>query len=145
MSRQALPLTDKQVSKAKPAEKDLKLFDGGGLFLLIHPTGGKWWRYKYRFERKEKQLALGTYPEISLEDARSLHSEARRMLEKGIDPSSAWKEEKDREKADILESENKPHVRIDMNGMIEIWKGRSVVRLTRDEARFVKDLLILVG
>ena len=100
------------------------------MFLLIHPTGGKWWRYKYRFEGKEKQLALGTYPEISIEDARSLHSEARRMLEKGIDPSAARKEEKAREKTDSLESENKPHVRIEMNGMIDYHQRNCIPLLT---------------
>lgn len=61
-----MALTDVKVRNAKPAEKHLKLFDGDGMFLLVTPQGGKCWRLKYRFGGKEKLLALGTYPEVSL-------------------------------------------------------------------------------
>lgn len=54
--------------------------DGGGLFLLVSPAGGKWWRYSYRFEGKQKQLSLGTYPDTGLKDARDKHIEARKLL-----------------------------------------------------------------
>ncbi len=68
-----MPLTNIAVQKAKPKSKPTKLFDGGGLFLLIQPGGGKWWRYKYRFAGKEKLLALGSYPDVSLAEARERH------------------------------------------------------------------------
>lgn len=72
MPKRIIPLTDLKIQKAKAKAKDKPgtLFDGGGLFLMITPTGGKLWRFKYRFEGKEKKIAFGTYPEISLHDAR---------------------------------------------------------------------------
>ncbi|MDD4457465.1 MAG: integrase arm-type DNA-binding domain-containing protein, partial [Syntrophotalea acetylenica] len=90
-----MALTDTKVKNAKPGEKQFKLFDGDGLFLLVVPTGksrgGKRWRFKYRFNGKEKLLALGTYPEISLADARERRDDARRLIAKGIDPGEAKK------------------------------------------------------
>ena len=70
MPKRITPLSDTKVRSAKPQTKEVKLFDGGGLFLLITPTGGKLWRFKYRYAGKEKKLTLGAYPEISLSDAR---------------------------------------------------------------------------
>jgi integrase len=87
-------LTDTACKKTKPAEKALKLFDGGGLFLLVAPTGGKLWRLKYRFAGKEKLLSLGAYPEVSLADARAKRDEARKLLREGTDPSAKRQEEK---------------------------------------------------
>ena len=89
-----MPLTATEVKQAKPQDKPRKLADGGGLHLLIHPNGAKYWRYKYRFAGKEKLLALGVYPEISLKDAREAHQQARKKLASGIDPGSARKVEK---------------------------------------------------
>src|SRR6202012_3737020 len=65
-----------------------------GLYLLVKPSGGKWWRYKYRFGGKEKLLALGAYPEISLAEAREKHLDARKALAAGNDPSRTKKEAK---------------------------------------------------
>ncbi len=70
MPKRITPLTDTTVRKIKPAEKPKKLFNGGALFLLVTPTGGKLWRLKYRFGGIEKLLALGAYPQTSLADAR---------------------------------------------------------------------------
>lgn len=86
-----MPLNDVKVKKAKPTEKQFKLADGGGMYLLIVPGGGKCWRLKYRFGRREKVLALGTYPEISLAEAREKRDVARKQLANGIDPSEAKK------------------------------------------------------
>ena len=82
-----MKLTATAVKQAKPKDKDYKLSDGGGLFLLIKTNGSKYWRYKYRSLSKEKLLAIGVYPETSLADARKLHTAAREQLAKGIDPS----------------------------------------------------------
>ena len=68
-----MALTDAAVKGAKPQEKSAKLFDGGGLFLLVTPKGGKWWRLKFRVNGKEKGLSLGTYPDVSLKEARDRH------------------------------------------------------------------------
>ena len=62
-------------------------FDGRGLYLEISPTGGKWWRLKYRFDGKEKRLSLGVYPDVSLKDARERRDDARKLLANEIDPS----------------------------------------------------------
>lgn len=94
MARRTTALTDMQLSKAKPQEKQVKLFDGGGLFLLITPSGGKWWRFKYRFNDKEGLLSFGTYPEISLSEARKRREEAREQVAMGIDPGEARKASK---------------------------------------------------
>ena len=73
-----MPLTDISIKAAKPAAKPVKLFDAGGLFLIVTPAGDKWWRLKYRFQGKAKTLSLGTYPTVSLKDARERRDELRR-------------------------------------------------------------------
>jgi integrase len=82
-----MPLTEIAVRKAKASAKPARLFDSGGLYLEIAPSGGKWWRFKYRFGEKEKRLSLGVYPEVSLKAARAKRDDARRLLAEGIDPS----------------------------------------------------------
>lgn len=82
-----MPLTDAAIRAAKPAEKPRKLFDGEGMYLEVSPSGGKWWRLKYRTDGKEKRLSLGTYPQVTLLEARRRRDEARRALEQGLDPS----------------------------------------------------------
>jgi hypothetical protein len=82
-----MPLTDTALRNAKPSQKAVRLFDERGLYLEISPTGGKWWRLKYRFDGKEKRLSLGVYPNVSLKDARDRRDTARKLLADGIDPS----------------------------------------------------------
>ena len=89
-----MKLTDINIRKAKSDKKVRKLSDGGGLFLQIEPTGGKLWRYKYRFEGKQKLLALGKYPDVPLQEARKRHTEAREQLAQGVDPSAVKKAQK---------------------------------------------------
>lgn len=92
-------LSDTKIRNTKAKEKQVKLFDSGGLFLLVTPQGSKLWRLKYRHKgadhkRKEKLLALGTYPEISLADARQRRDEARKQVAQGIDPGAVRKAQK---------------------------------------------------
>lgn len=89
-----MALTDTTVRTAKPSEAPYKLFDASGLYLLINPTGGKLWRLKYRFAGKEKLLAIGAYPAVSLKDARERRDAARRLLAQGVDPGEAKKAQK---------------------------------------------------
>lgn len=89
-----MPLSDVKIRNTKPAKKQVKLFDGAGLFLLVTPQGGKYFRLKYRYEGKEKLLALGTYPAISLADARQRRDDARQQLAHGIDPGAVKKARK---------------------------------------------------
>jgi len=89
-----MPLTDTAIRNAKPGDKPAKLFDERGLFLLVTPSGGKWWRFKYRFEGKEKLLSLGVYPDVSLKEARDKRDEARKQIAAGIDPGENRKAQK---------------------------------------------------
>jgi len=94
MPKRIKPLSEISVRTVKPKEKNIKLFDGGGLFLLVTPSGGKLWYFKYRFDGKEKKIALGAYPEVSLLDARHKRDESKRQLANGIDPSAVRKAQK---------------------------------------------------
>jgi len=82
-----MPLTNLKVQKAKPQARQYKLADERGMYLLIHPKGGKYWRLDYRFEGRRKTLAIGTHPETSLKEARKKRDRARSDIEDGIDPS----------------------------------------------------------
>jgi integrase len=86
-----MPLTDVEARNAKPREKPYKLSDEKGMYLEVMPTGAKYWRMKYRHVGKEKRLALGVYPEVSLKDARAKRDAARSQLADGIDPSAQKK------------------------------------------------------
>lgn len=89
-----MKLTAIKVEKAKPAGKAYKLSDGDGMHLLVSPKGGKAWRLKYRINGKEKQLALGTYPDVPLKLARERRADARKAIAVGIDPSAQKQAEK---------------------------------------------------
>ena len=75
------------IDKTKPQTKSVRLSDGRGMYLEISPTGGKWWRFKYRLDGKEKRISLGVYPDVGLADARDKREEARRLVAAGIDPT----------------------------------------------------------
>jgi hypothetical protein len=104
MPKKIVPLTDIQVKTSKAASKDVKLYDGGGLILLIsqikYDASGrqlpvsKLWRLDYRFGDKRKLMALGAYPAVSLADARHKRDEARKLLASGVDPSEIRKAQK---------------------------------------------------
>lgn len=88
-------LTEARLRAAKAPQRAVKLFDGGGLYLLLHPNGSKYWRLKYRYGGKEKKLALGIYPMVSLKQARERREDARRELAKGQDPHAERKAEQE--------------------------------------------------
>lgn len=92
-------LTDAAIRKAKPGEKSVKLSDGGGLYLELHPNGSRYWRMKYRAGGVEKRLAFGVYPEVTLADARKARDEARKLIAGGLDPGEARKARKASEQA----------------------------------------------
>ena len=97
-----MKLTVKQIDSSKPKEKDYKLSDGGGLYLLVKTNGGKYWRLKYRIDGKEKLLAIGVYPTVTLADARRKRDDAKRLLADGIDPNQQRKEQKQASKIDSV-------------------------------------------
>ena len=96
-----MKLNARQVDTAKPKDKPYKLADGGGLYLLVNPNGARYWRLKYRVAGKEKLLALGVYPDVTLADARAKRDEAKRGIAGGIDPNEAKREEKIAREANV--------------------------------------------
>ncbi|WP_246294777.1 tyrosine-type recombinase/integrase [Piscinibacter koreensis] len=95
-------LTDTKLRSLKPAEKPQRFFDGDGPYLEVRPNGGKWWRFKYSYEGKEKRISFGTYPEVPLSLARTRRAEARQLVAAGTDPSAARKEAKETKRRDAL-------------------------------------------
>ena len=85
------PLSEAKISKAKPKAKAYKLYDTDGLYLIVSKNGGKWWRFKYYFDGKEKLISFGTYPETSLSAARKKRDEAREQIARGINPGAVRK------------------------------------------------------
>ena len=100
-------LTEVAIKKAKPEAKAYKMADGGGMYLLVQPTGSKWWRLKYRILGVEKLLSLGVYPDVTLSEARERREQARKLLANGADPSAVKQEAKQAvQKALQVASEN---------------------------------------
>jgi len=89
-------LSDAKIRTAKPSVKAYKLSDGGGLFLLIQPSGSKLWRWKFRLNGKENLFAVGAYPESSLAEARAARDAARELVKQGVNPSQYRKDERQR-------------------------------------------------
>ena len=94
------------IRNAKAADKPVKMFDGAGLYLLVSPTGGKLWRFKYQFAGKEKLLALGKWPDVGLKMARYRRDEARSLVAQGVDPSEKRKQDKTEAVAQAAEDAN---------------------------------------
>jgi len=99
-----MALTHTEILNAKSKDKPYKMYDEKGLFLQVTPTGGKWWRFKYRFDNKEKLLALGTYPEISLKNARDRRDRARESVALGTDPAVTRKTDKLEQSQEITDT-----------------------------------------
>jgi len=113
-----MSLTETAIKTAKPAEKPYKLFDERGLYLLVNPGGGRLWRLKYRVAGREKLLAIGAYPDLSLAKARERRDEARRLLADQIDPSARKKAER-LAQADTFESTAREWLELQRHGLSE--------------------------
>jgi integrase len=96
-----MALTDAKIRGIKPPARQVKHFDGGGLYLLCTPSGGRLWRLKYRFDGKSKGLSLGKYPDVSLLDARQRRDEARRHLANKVDPGDVRRAQREVQSAEI--------------------------------------------
>lgn len=127
-----MPLTVLQVEKAKAAEKDYKLSDERGMYLLVTKAGGKLWRLKYRVDGREKVLCIGSYPDLSLKEARELRDTARNQLANGIDPSAdkkARKASSAQSNADSFEHLAKEWFATRMKDMSDTHKTRTLSML----------------
>ena len=129
-------LTDVTIRNAKPGVKAIRMADGGGLYLEVAPTGGKLWRWKFRFGGKEKRLSVGTYPETGLRDARARRDEARKQLAAGIDPSAARKAEKASRVAESAGSfeavAREWHAAVHVHKVSAGHAARTLIRLAQD-------------
>lgn len=96
------PLTDSDIANAQPSHSNRKLYDENGLYLLIKTTGGKLWRFKYRYAGSEQSVTFGTYPELSLSDARAMCNQHHEDMAQGIDPSLKRKISKQMTTSDLL-------------------------------------------
>ncbi|EOU9528825.1 tyrosine-type recombinase/integrase [Cronobacter dublinensis] len=101
-----MALTDTKVRSAKPKEKEYSLVDGDGMFLLIHPNGSKYWRFRFRFGGKQHLMAFGVYPETSLADARQKREEARRLVAAGVDPREHKRAVKEEQAKEVITFES---------------------------------------
>lgn len=127
-----MALTDIQIRNAKTEDKQYKLSDSGGLYVLMHPNGSKYWRLKYRIAGKEKVLSLGTYPLVSLAIARDKATKAKEQLLNNIDPSIAKKEEKLQQ---VIEVENS------FESVARCWHANHIQKWSEDHsARILKRL-----
>ncbi len=136
-----MALTDTTVKKAKAIDKTYRLSDAGGLYLLVTPTGSRLWRWKYRYEGKEKLMAFGKYPEVPLALARERHSDARRLLAGGTDPMAERKEAKTAERT---VAENSFQSISDL--WLEHWQdGKSLRHVDYVKRRIKADILPCLG
>ena len=138
-----MPLNDRQIKNAKPAEtgKKTKLFDGGGLYLEVTPAGGKVFRLKYRIDGKEKTLTIGKYPTVSLAEARQAAENARRLLVSGQDPSEAKQQEKRERQTAALNTFESIARRWHSDNLIR-WKENHAARVLR---YFETDVFPVIG
>ncbi len=134
-------LTDTEIKRARTREKAYSVGDGGGLYLWVKPTGGKLWRWSYRFEGKEKLMSFGKYPDVSLALARDRHAEARKLLAAGIDPMAQRKIEKKVQKVSSENSFQSVYTR-----WLEYWQdGKSPRHVDSVRRRMAADILPCLG
>jgi integrase len=122
----ARSLTDAAVRNAKPGQKPYKLTDGGGLFLLVQPNGGKLWRYKFRLNGKEGLHSLGAYPDINLAAARDLHRAARTQVANGVNPVQS----RQAERAQAAQAELQAKAG-DFLTVLQAWRDVTDMKLAR--------------
>ena len=129
-------LTDRKIVNAKTSAKQFKLFDGKGLFLLIHSNGSKYFRWDYSFEGKRKTLALGVYPETTLKQAREERLEAQKLLREGKDPIEVRQQLKAK-KQDLKRTEQLRE-KLSFQSVAMEWWERQSGNLTEKHAREIR-------
>ena len=129
-------LTDRKIVNGKTSDKQYKLFDGKGLFLLIHPNGSKYFRWDYSFEGKRKTLALGVYPETTLKQAREERLEAQKILREGKDPIEVRQQLKAK-KQDLKRTEQLKE-KLSFQSVTMEWWERQSGNLTEKHAREIR-------
>ena len=123
-----MKLTKAECDRFIPKEKSYKKFDGGGLYLEVMPTGRKHWRLKYYFFGKEKRLSLGSYPTVTLKNAREKREDSKKLLEQGIDPSA---ERKQKMRVELYKKSNS------FESVAREWHERQIDRWSKKRAKVV--------
>ena len=128
-------------TRGNPTDKSYKIWDSNGLFLLITPTGGKLWRFKYRYGGKEKQLSLGTYPLVSLADARVKRDAFRALVANGVNPSTQVKLERAARQAEEARQLTATRFILDSEGALSFRLGNRCLTLTPIETVELRSFL----
>lgn len=144
-----MTLTTRKINNAKPGvaadgritTKPYKLGDSGGLYFEVSPTGGKWWRLKYRFGGKEKRLSLGVYPGVSLTEARKRRNTFRALLADGIDPIEHAKKERTTERANKASEIAANRLMLDSNGALSLRFGNRRLILSPTQTAELREFL----
>lgn len=139
-----MSLTDMKCRNAQPQDRAVRLYDERGLYLEVSPSGGRWWRFKYRFAGREKRLSLGVYPDIDLKRARTRCDDARKLVAEGIDPSDLRKAEKLTAAAQAESAENT------FQTIAREWYDKRAERWNADHAKRVlssleRDVFPVIG
>ncbi len=129
-----MPLTDPAIKATQPKDKPFKLADAGGMYLEVFPNGSRYWRLKYRHAGKEKRLALGVYPDVSLKEARGKREAARKLLDAGEDPAASMSK-REKKRAARLKAENS------FENLAREWWTNTKGRWTPDHAKRIMDSL----
>ena len=138
-------LNDLQIKSAEKGEKEYRLSDGGGLYLVVKPSGGKLWRWSYEFNGKEKLLSYGPYPAVTLSQARELHKAAQAQKREGTDPAAA-KQAKKRKEEESKQEHPKPTLAALTTEWLKTWsKNKSARYVGTVETRLDRDILPVIG
>ena len=136
-----MPLTTEAIENAKPGDKPIRRFDGGGLYLEVSRSGGKWWRLKYRFGGKENRLSLGVYPGVSLSEAREQRDTLRALLADGIDPGEHAKGARAAERAEKARQIAATRFTLDNDGALSFRLGNRRLALSPAETAELRAFL----
>jgi integrase len=137
-TRKTMALTQIQIAKAQPKEKPYTLSEGHGLSLLINPTGSKLWRFKFRFDGKQKMMALGAFPEVTLKQARERHADARKSLRDGIDPMAKGQVE-------TAKADRHTAKKVADDWFVHWSDGKDAIHATHVRNRLDRDILPVIG
>lgn len=144
-----MPLTTEDIENARPGmtphgratAKSYKMGDSAGLYLQVNPTGGKWWRFKYRFGGKERGLSLGVYPEVSLAEARKSRDHLRTLLVDGMDPGEHVRMARAASRAEAARQIAATRFYLDDLGALTFRLGNRRLALTPDETSALRAFL----
>lgn len=144
MPKLAIPLTEEQIGALVPRERQYRVGDGHGLYLLVEPTGKKRWRMSFHLRGRESTVAFGNYPDMSLADARQQCIDANRLIGDGIDPVE-WKRQQHRQAQAATPTTRKFHLSMNDQGGLVIENRSHRMALTAQQVAALRAFLIATG